>query len=401
MITFQSEFHGELSYPARSPYKPEDILLFDIETTGLSASTSFLYLIGCSYYQDNSWHLVQWLADDMNSEAALLDAFTQKAAGYKRLLTYNGSTFDLPYLLHKCRQHGLDFKIMDSYDIYKKLLPCKKYLPVENLKQKTLEEFLQIERRDTYTGEQLIQVYSNYLGTKQYEKLRQENAGAGSNLLSGKNMGIKEGQESLPSSLELQNILLLHNLEDLKGLLGISSMLWYPRLSELKATDYEVTDSSLAKEKFRITVSLPFTLPRPLLWQSPLSDSLLELKLEKNLLVLQIPLIEGELKYFYEDYRDYYYLPKEDMAVHKNLAQYVDKDYRTRAKPSNCYTRQRGVFLPQPALVLSPFLKKDYADKITYISAANPSLLDTAVIQEYIHSLVQYITHNRETKIIS
>ena len=35
-------------------YDPRDIIMFDIETTGLSASSSFIYLIGVNYYKDGN-----------------------------------------------------------------------------------------------------------------------------------------------------------------------------------------------------------------------------------------------------------------------------------------------------------------------------------------------------------
>ena len=41
---------------------------------------------------------------------------------------------------------------------------------------------------------------------------------------------------------------------------------------------------------------------------------------------------QDTLKYFYDNYKDYFYLPKEDTAIHKSVATYVDKDFRQKAK---------------------------------------------------------------------
>ena len=62
-----------LSYPFS--YPKEEILFFDIETTGFSPKTSALYLIGALYYKDNTWQLIQWFADDTTSEPKMLTAF--------------------------------------------------------------------------------------------------------------------------------------------------------------------------------------------------------------------------------------------------------------------------------------------------------------------------------------
>lgn len=49
----------------------EQILFFDIETTGLSPKASSLYMIGVMFYnkEDNNWHLIQFFADNYKSEA--------------------------------------------------------------------------------------------------------------------------------------------------------------------------------------------------------------------------------------------------------------------------------------------------------------------------------------------
>ena len=55
-----------------------------------------------------------------------------------------------------------------------------------------------------------------------------------------------------------------------------------------------------------------------------------------------------ELKHFYKDYHNYYYLPKEDRAIHKSVGCYVERQYRRTAKASTCYVKKEGIFLPLP-----------------------------------------------------
>lgn len=58
-----------------------------------------------------------------------------------------------------------------------------------------------------------------------------------------------------------------------------------------------------------------------------------------DFLRLRIPLYEGMVRRYYSDYKNYYYLPLEDQAVHKSVAQFVDKDHKEKATPQNCYTK--------------------------------------------------------------
>lgn len=55
--------------------------------------------------------------------------------------------------------------------------------------------------------------------------------------------------------------------------------------------------------------------------------------------LLKVPIYEEELKYFYSNYHDYYYLPTEDVALHKSVAGFVDKAHRVNATAATCYTR--------------------------------------------------------------
>ena len=54
-------------------YTPEDLLVFDIETTGFTAEHTALYLIGCAYYKNRQWNICQWFNQDGRSEADILE----------------------------------------------------------------------------------------------------------------------------------------------------------------------------------------------------------------------------------------------------------------------------------------------------------------------------------------
>ena len=54
---------------------PKGTVLFDIETTGLSADTSYLYLIGAIYEKDGELTLSQWFCDNYSEEKEVLSLF--------------------------------------------------------------------------------------------------------------------------------------------------------------------------------------------------------------------------------------------------------------------------------------------------------------------------------------
>ena len=62
--------------------------------------------------------------------------------------------------------------------------------------------------------------------------------------------------------------------------------------------------------------------------------------------VIKVPLIHAQLRHYFDDYRNYYYLPGSDEAMHKSVAVFVDRNRRVQAKADNCYMKLEGSFFP-------------------------------------------------------
>lgn len=60
-------------------YSPKSSLFFDIETTGFSPQSSFLFLIGMLYQENDCWKLTQLLAEEPEDECLLLRIFLETA----------------------------------------------------------------------------------------------------------------------------------------------------------------------------------------------------------------------------------------------------------------------------------------------------------------------------------
>lgn len=298
-------------YDFSSKYPLEQLLFFDIETTGLSADVSSLYLIGCVYYEQKNWQLIQWFADEYHEEQNLLAAFFEFSSKYSYLLHYNGNGFDIPYLEKKCKQYDLEYNFnnIESIDLYKKFLPYKKLLHLSSIKQKKVEELFGLYRQDKYSGGELIKVYVEYMHGKIMHK---------------KNNKHLE---------ELKDTLLLHNHEDLTGLLYVTPILTFEDMlmEESKLLSYDYSDNFLILSVAPPTpLPLEFTISKEDGWS---------FESKKGTGIMTIPVSNNQFKLYYENYKDYFYLPTEDTAVHKSVAAYVDKDYRQKATKENCYSK--------------------------------------------------------------
>lgn len=383
------------------PYPLEQVAFFDIETTGLSAQTSSLYLLGMLYYDTdkNEWILCQWFADNYRSEKEIILQFLEHLSSIKYLYHFNGKTFDIPYLLKKCHRYAItlsehcdnllhDAKGHYSIDLLGKVRPLRHALFLEKCNQTAIEHWLGIQRTDTFSGSDLIPVYSEYM---QQKILHTGNAE------------------------KLEQVLLLHNHDDIEMMLNLCSILSYDEyLSEactlrlLDTDNLSVLTVSADSHTITLTLLLPTPVPKevtlfadyPLLpvreepqnTESTMPPARLVLSGAEAVLVL--PLYEGTLKYFFADYKNYYYLPKEDMAIHKSVAEFVDSSFRNKATAATCYTKKSGRFLPnlRPAGkgktacddTQTALFYLEYKDKLSFCELPDDYAQNTDFWREYL-----------------
>ena len=104
--------------------------------------------------------------------------------------------------------------------------------------------------------------------------------------------------------------------------------------------------------------------------------------------ILKVPVYEEEMKYFYSNYKDYYYLPEEDIALHKSVASFVDREHRMQACAANCYTRKLSTYLPQWDIFAEPFFKREYKSKELFFELTDERKTDRALFSRYAQYLL-------------
>ncbi len=178
--------------------------------------------------------------------------------------------------------------------------------------------------------------------------------------------------------------LLLHNEDDIKGLLYISPILNYVDLFEMPIRILQAgVDKDILSIRFELSVFLPVRIN--------FGNDLAHLTAFETLSTLTVHIYEGELKYFYDNYRDYYYLPAEDSVVHKSVAHFVDKDHREKAKFSNCYTKKQGLFAPQYDTIFTPSFKLRHQDKLSFLEIHTDFLLQEENLEQYVSHILSYL----------
>ena len=274
-------------------------VFYDIETTGLSRKSCFIYLIGAVAREGSGWILCQWMAEDLSEESKIIHAFFDFIQNCTSLIQYNGSRFDQPFLEARAGQYNIasPFLRLRSLDLYKELKVCRSLLGLSGMKQPDLESFLRQSPRRFCDGGKCIQLYKAYLHSK---------------------------------GSDLAGILLGHNREDLIGLGNITSMLGY---RALYGGIYTLSASEKG-ESYSALLSLPTPLPVPV----SVETDFFSLEASENKARITVPVANGKLKQYYADYKNYDYIPEEDTAIPRAISQYMDKSLKKPAVPETCYT---------------------------------------------------------------
>ena len=339
----------------------EDTLLYDIETTGLNPKSSQLYLLGILLFHKENIELIQYFAESVLDEEEILEQFFQLCQTKKVLISFNGEGFDNRFVESMAKSYGkLPLHLyLKQLDLFKLIRKRKKFYGLESCSLKSCERFLGIYREDRCSGGELISVYQDYLQNKNSEK---------------------------------RNLLLLHNREDIQNLPALFSFLAYENIFqgnvrfqraellvrdeiikkncsnqsestlEIEHSELEETKNCHTSDKICLKFSLPSSVPVPL----TLTPKNFFLEIKETSLCLTVPLYQGELCYFFKDYKDYEFIPSEDRVVHKSLAAMYPKEMREKAKASTAYQKMKTSFLPIFQEKEKVF-KKTYQDKQCFI----------------------------------
>ncbi len=92
--------------PGSNEVDPADILFFDLETTGL-VGNAYMFLSGIMYLQDGRLVSEQLFARDYAEEETVVAYTADMLHRFGTVVTYNGLSFDLPFVAARCGYHRL------------------------------------------------------------------------------------------------------------------------------------------------------------------------------------------------------------------------------------------------------------------------------------------------------
>lgn len=155
--------------------KPEQLLFFDTETTGLSRGAGTIaFLIGFGQFVNGQLQITQVLMRDYPQEAQLLKEFIARLAPDSLLVSYNGASFDLPLLegrliMNRLRVSLTDYAHLDLLHAARKVYKLRLgRVPLTRIE----EAIFGIFREDDLPGSQIPARYFNFLQSQDERLLR-------------------------------------------------------------------------------------------------------------------------------------------------------------------------------------------------------------------------------------
>ena len=153
------------------------IIAFDIETTGLFPHHDQIILSGLLDTGGDTVSATQFFCDQTGDEPSLirntLDVLTQADV----ILTYNGSSFDLPFLEKRAAKYGIPVSLnychLDLYSVLSSFSGLKD--GIRSLSQKNVERFMGVDtmRADRISGGDSVRLYERFMTTRGFDLERQ------------------------------------------------------------------------------------------------------------------------------------------------------------------------------------------------------------------------------------
>lgn len=142
----------------------KEAFFIDIESTGLSRVYSNIISITILLHEEGSYKIHQIFCEYKIDEQEALKYLKDLIKTKKYIITYNGNSFDLPFLEYKLQNYNInfDFNSFIKIDLYSLIRQLKNKIETRDLKLKTIENYFNIKRDDTLCGKDIITLYEAF-----------------------------------------------------------------------------------------------------------------------------------------------------------------------------------------------------------------------------------------------
>mgnify|MGYP000954062502 CR=1 FL=1 len=238
MLVFEDKFRIDMDL--RKFFNNQNVCFIDIETTGLSSKYCSIYLIGLMYYnyQEKMWHLIQLFAETLDEEKNILLNFIDYMSGFDKIITFNGDTFDIPFINNRLNAFNIDYEIAaeNSFDLYKYVREDRTTWKREN--ENIRIETVRPDKSSSYPNIIPVHIFGEIVKTIIDQFVRYNKDYIKTN------------------NYELRDIILKHNYDDLYYLVFILQIL--DIIDDIKSVKFNLSDTTICMKIKNIILSGDF-----------------------------------------------------------------------------------------------------------------------------------------------
>lgn len=382
----------DIMFPGISKDK---ILVFDIETTSFEAANGCVFMIGILFYSNGSLTARRYFSENLSEESEIIKCFIETVKDYTAILSYKGDSFDIPYLGKRLYSLGnrllydqLQILRSKSFDLYNEIHPLKAGLGFSSTKLEFLKPKFGFNVHERIAGENISKFYIEHISASKLKSLsefsnRPENIGFISDYHK------KDVPDDLAHISPDSGDRFLQDILD-KNRENMEAVLYLLRLSHL----FMMRKGCFNVELSHVNNNSEITF---LIFRDDFSIS------------LQLSPSDMDLKQFFLNYKDYYYFPSEDMAIHKSLAEFADSGSKKKATAKTAYRKVSGSFIHIPKAYVkndkntaSTRYKISFEAEEYFLPADELLRLDTETLKEMAYYFVlEYASEHLSKVLIS
>ena len=135
-------------------------VVLDIETTGLSRKYNSIFLIGILEIKKES-EIRLFFAENPEEEYKLINSVKKYLD--RNIVTYNGNTFDIPFIKERAEIYNIEIPEIKGFDLYRYITKFRNIINLKNYKQKSVEEYIGLYRDDFISGAEVVNRYKDYV----------------------------------------------------------------------------------------------------------------------------------------------------------------------------------------------------------------------------------------------
>lgn len=288
----------------------EGAAILDVSSSGRYWRNSHITELSLIRHGENGLTETIFLFEEESDDYNILPALTNSLEGIRELITFNGHTFDLPYLRRKYAAYDLKdpFESLLHTDLYALYRPLVRIMALPSGK---LADFYEFSGNDA----------AALLMTTAKSSTSPSSEGS-SDLPEFCSSDPTEFSNSLPNTYL--------GITDALRTLSILDLVSYLDAFNGKGT---FQDGKMTEDHLYLRMALVTPCPHEL----SIHDTVFHIRISQNFLDCGIPIECGKIRIYHTDLSNYVFLPGEGYAVHRSVARFVDKSRTQKVTRETCF----------------------------------------------------------------